>query len=170
MTPYQIAALCIVLIAVAFDLATRRIPNLLTFGASLAALLAHAIVSGWYGAGVALAGWLTGVAILLPVFALRGMGAGDVKLLGALGSWLGPGTILWVGLYSGIAGGLIGLIVAGMYGYLPKAFSNITNLIMYWRIMGPRPAPALTLATHRGPRLAYAVPVLAGLMVTLWLR
>ena len=41
---------------------------------------------------------------------------------------------------------------------------------MYWRIFGLRPAPELTLSTHRGPRLAYAVPVLAGLMVTLWLQ
>ena len=41
---------------------------------------------------------------------------------------------------------------------------------MYWRIVGVRPAPELMLASHSGPRLAYAVPVLAGLMVTLWLR
>jgi len=41
---------------------------------------------------------------------------------------------------------------------------------MYWRIVGIRPAPELTLATHRGPRLAYALPILAGLMVTVWLR
>jgi hypothetical protein len=64
----------------------------------------------------------------------------------------------------------LGLIVAAYYGYLRTAFANIEGMVMYWRIMGPKPAPELTLGTHRGPRLAYAVPVLAGLMVTLWLR
>ncbi len=170
MNSYQVVAIVVVLVAVVFDLATRRIPNLLTFGAALAAILVHGYISGWAGAGMALVGWLVGAALFFPVFALGGMGAGDVKLLGALGSWLGPATVVWVGLYAGVAGGIMGLVVAALYGYLPRAFRNITNLVMYWRIMGPRPAPELTLATHRGPRLAYAVPVLAGLMVTLWLR
>jgi prepilin peptidase CpaA len=167
---YQLVAMGIVLVAVVFDVATRRIPNLLTFGAAVAAVLVHGYSSGLAGAGLALAGWLVGAALFFPIFALGGMGAGDVKLLGALGAWLGPATVLWVGLYSGVAGGVMGLIVAALHGYLGTAFSNIGNLIIYWRVMGPRPAPELTLATHRGPRLAYAVPVLAGLMVALWLR
>jgi len=170
MTPYQIVAITVALVAVAFDLATRRIPNVLTFGAALAGIAGHAYVAGWSGAGGSFAGWLVGVAMFFPVFALGGMGAGDVKLLGGIGAWLGPSAVVWVGLFSGIAGGVMGLIVAAAAGYLPTALANVSGLLMYWRIMGPRPAPALTLATHRGPRLAYAVPVFAGLMVTLWFR
>jgi hypothetical protein len=41
---------------------------------------------------------------------------------------------------------------------------------MQWRIGGIRPVPELTLEQGRSPRLAYAVPILAGMMVTLWLR
>jgi hypothetical protein len=41
---------------------------------------------------------------------------------------------------------------------------------MFWRIEGLKPAPEMTLSSHSGPRLAYAVPVLAGLVLTLWLR
>jgi prepilin peptidase CpaA len=104
------------------------------------------------------------------VFALGGMGAGDVKLLGAVGAWLGPLAVVWVALYSGIAGGLLGLIVAGFSGYLTKTFTNVWSLLMYWRVVGLKPAPELTLSTHQGPRLAYAVPVFAGLMVTIWLQ
>ena len=98
------------------------------------------------------------------------MGAGDVKLLGALGAWLGPAAVVWVALFASIAGGVIALIVAIFAGYLTKAFENLWFLLMYWRIEGPKPAPEMTLSTHRGPRLAYAVPVLAGLVLTLWLR
>ena len=62
------------------------------------------------------------------------------------------------------------LLVASYAGYLRKAFVNVWCIMMYWRIEGPRPVPEFTLTTHKGPRLAYAVPVLAGVMLTLWLR
>jgi prepilin peptidase CpaA len=170
MNIYPIVAIAVALVAVSFDLSTRRIPNILTFGAALLGIAAHTYAAGANEGAISLAGWLVGVAIFFPVFALGGMGAGDVKLLGALGAWLGPVTVIWVGLYSGIAGGILGIIVAGYFGYLPKAVANVGSLVTYWRIMGPRPAPDLTLSTHRGPRLAYAVPVFTGLMVTIWFQ
>jgi prepilin peptidase CpaA len=166
----QVAALSIALVAVAWDLASRRIPNVLTFGGALAGVAAHAYMAGLAGVGMSLGGWLVGVAIFLPFFMLGGMGAGDVKLLAAIGAWLGPVTTIWVALFSGIAGGVMGLIVALCFGYLTQAFVNISCLLMHWRLAGLTPAPDLTLATHRGPRLAYALPVLAGLMGAVWLR
>jgi hypothetical protein len=48
--------------------------------------------------------------------------------------------------------------------------SNVWSLLTYWRVMGLRTSPELTLANDAAPRLAYAVPVLAGLVLTLWLR
>lgn len=167
---YQGVAVAIALAAVVTDLKSRRIPNLLTFGAALAAIVAHGYAAGWTGAGTSIAGWLVGAAFFFPFFALGGMGAGDVKLMAAVGAWLGPGAIVWVALYSSIAGAVMALVVAGFAGYLGQAFTNLWCLLMAWRIEGPRPVPDLTLASHRGPRLAYAVPVFAGLMVTLWLR
>jgi len=62
------------------------------------------------------------------------------------------------------------LEIPGFSGYLRQMFTNVWCLLMHWRVAGLRPAPELTLSTHRGPRLAYAVPVLAGLMVTIWLQ
>ena len=170
MSAFHLIVLVIALVAAGWDVATRRIPNVLTFGAAVAAMVVQAYLGGWAGAGVALAGWAVGVALFFPVFALGGMGAGDVKLLGAIGAWLGPSAALWVALYSGIAGGVAGLLVAAFSGYQSQAFTNIWCLLMHWRVSGLRPAPELTLSAHRGPRLAYAVPVLAGLMVTIWLR
>jgi prepilin peptidase CpaA len=170
MTIYQSVALVLVVIAAGWDLATRRIPNLLTFGAALAAFVVHGYVTGWSGLGTSLAGWAVGFAFFFPFFALGGMGAGDVKLLAAVGAWLGPAATVWVALYSGIAGGVMGLGVAVFSGYLKQAYTNLFGLLMYWRVGGIRPAPELMLSSQKGPRLAYAVPVLAGLMVTLWLR
>jgi len=171
MTFFQITALGVVLIAVVWDVASRRIPNLLTFGAALAAFAAHASFAGWSGLGTSLLGWVVGVALFFPVFALGGMGAGDVKLLGAIGAWLGAASVIWVGLFTGIAGGILAVVVALFTGYLKQALRNVWGLLLYWRVAGLRPQPELTLhAGPNAPRLAYAVPMLAGLMVTLWFR
>ena len=125
---------------------------------------------GGSGLLTASAGWLAGVAFFLLPFALRGMGGGDVKLMGALGAWLGPGLALWVALYAGIVGGVLAVLVAAYRGYLRTAFSNMWLLLTHWRISGLGPLGDLTLATSKGPRLAYAVPMFIGTVMTLWLR
>jgi prepilin peptidase CpaA len=170
MTVFHISAIAVAVVAALWDLRTRRIPNVLTFGSALLAIVVHAYAGGVTAAGWSLAGWFVGVLFFLPIFALRGMGAGDVKLLAALGAWLGPGPIVWVALFSLVAGGVIGLLVALGYGYLTQALTNIWWMFSYWKAEGPKPVPQVTLATQKGPRLAYAVPVFAGLMVTLWLK
>ena len=167
---HNVAALIVAGLACATDLRTRRIPNVLTYSAPLAAIGFSAATAGWAGVGSALAGWAVGFALFFPLFALRGLGAGDVKLLAALGAWLGPMPVAVVGIYAAIAGGVIALAVSFHTGYLRTAFGNIGALLMFWKTVGLRPAPELTLEDASGPRLAYAVPVLTGLMVMLWLH
>jgi prepilin peptidase CpaA len=167
---YESVAFAIAVVAVVCDLHTRRIPNRLTFGAALVGIMAHGYYSGLTGITTALTGWVAGAAIFFPVFALGGMGAGDIKLLGAIGAWLGPVAAVWVALFSGIAGGVLAVIVALFSGYLVRAFTNVWGLLTYWRVMGFRASPELTLSNNSAPRLAYAVPVFAGLVLTLWLR
>ena len=152
------------------DLRSRRIPNVLTFGGAAAGLLFHAVSS--HGAGLlpAAEGWLVGAAVFFIPFALGGLGAGDVKLLAALGAWLGPSDIVWAAMYAALAGGVLALAVALLRGYLRKALSNIWFLLCHWSVVGIRPVPELSLEGSAGPRLAYAVPILMGLVVTAWLR
>lgn len=160
----------VAVLAAGTDLATRRIPNVLTFGAAGAALLYHALQGGAPGLGWAMAGWAVGAAVFFPVFMLGGMGAGDVKLLAALGAWLGPQGALQVAVGSALAGGVVALIVIARARYLRTALSNLVQLFSYWRVMGVRPMTELTLASGNGPRLAYAVPILIGTLGALWLR
>jgi prepilin peptidase CpaA len=170
MASVHISVLVIAAIACVSDLRTRRIPNVLTFGAAAAALLFHLGTRGVDGGVASVSGWVVGVAFLLVPFALGSMGAGDVKLLGALGAWLGPVDAAWLGLYTGIAGGAIALMVAARHGYLRQAYRNIWILLLYWRVLGVRPMAELTLESGNGPRLAYAAPIFAGTVATLWLR
>jgi prepilin peptidase CpaA len=157
-------------IACVTDFRSRRIPNVLTFGSSAAAVVFYSITNGWAGLGTSLAGLALGCALFLPWFLLGGMGAGDVKLLAALGAWAGPVNAVWIALYAGIAGGVFAVIVALFRGYLAEMFRNLWGLLAFWRVMGVQPHPELTLRTGRGPRLPYAFPITAGAVVVLWLR
>jgi prepilin peptidase CpaA len=164
------AALLVASVACLFDLRTRRIPNWLTFGAASIALSFHVVTGGATGAGQSVMGLLTGLALLLAAYLLGGMGAGDVKLVGALGAWLGPGDTFWLAMYTGIAGAVVAVVVSAWHGYLRQALNNVSLLLMHWRMNGLKPFPELTLATSRGPRLAYAVPILVGTIVMIWLK
>jgi prepilin peptidase CpaA len=152
------------------DLRSRRIPNVLTFGASAAAVLFGAVSGGLAGAGWSLAGWAVGCAVFMPWFLLGGMGAGDVKLLAALGAWAGPSAAVWMALYAGIAGGVFAVVVSLMRGYFAEMVRNLWSLLMFWRIAGIQPHPEIALNAGRGPRLPYAVPIAVGAAAVLWLK
>jgi len=160
----------VLLLACISDLRTRRIPNALTFSAVGAALAFHGVTGALTTVGWSLAGCFAGALLFFPMFALRGMGAGDVKLLAAVGAWLGPSQVMLAALATSVAGGVIALAVAFAHGYLKTALRNLWMLLTHWRVMGIRPLESVTLQGARGPRLAYAVPIAFGTLVTLWLK
>lgn len=165
-----VIVLAVALVACATDVTTRRIPNVLTFGAALAGLAYGAINSGPAGLLAAIGGWVAGALIFMPFFLLGGMGAGDVKLLAAIGSWIGVPDVLWAAIYTSIAGGVLAVIVSLARGYLGTALSNIRKMVAYWMTVGPRPYAGLTLESGTAVRLPYAVPILIGTVIALWLR
>jgi len=158
----------IALIAVVSDVRTRRIPNWLTFGAAAAALLYGWFHSGFPGVSQAALGWAAGALIFFPLFALGGMGAGDVKLVAGLAAWLGPIEAVYLAIFASMAGGVVGLMVALFRGYLGQGFSHMGLRFTHWRVAGPGPVPGLTLQDTRAPRLAFAIPIAIGLVCTLW--
>jgi len=170
MSVVSIATVLIATAAAGTDLAARRIPNALTFGAAIAALLYHAVDNGLWGFGLAVAGWVVGAALFFPFFALGGMGAGDVKLVAALGAWLGPLGAVQVAIAAALAGGLVGIVVMLRARYLRSAMHNLRLLFLHWGVNGVSALPELTLASGTGPRLAYAVPILLGTLGVLWWR
>lgn len=100
------------LVATVVDIRTRRIPNALTaamagVGIGLAASGASDVTTGAAAFGFAL-----GLALMLPGYALGATGAGDVKLMAAVGALVGPGLVVKAFLFTAVAGGVLALAVA----------------------------------------------------------
>jgi prepilin peptidase CpaA len=163
-------AMAVALVAVVFDLRTRRIPNYLTIGTAAVALAVSGFAEGTTGLAGAGLGWLVGAIVFFPFFALGGMGAGDVKLMAALGALLGPINAIWLAIFSSIAGGVVAVLVSMSRGYLQQALANVWLMLLHWRVAGAGAVPGMTLRDTRGPRLAYAIPIAIGVVCTIWTR
>jgi prepilin peptidase CpaA len=164
----HVIAVGMALTACVTDLRSRRIPNVLTFGGAMAALVFHGVSAGKAGLLTSLAGWGLGLVFFLLPFALGGLGGGDIKLVAALGAWLGPTLTIWVAVHTGIAGGVLALVAAVRRGYLEQALANIRVLLAQRSMAGIGALNTTSLNAGRG--LAYAPPIFVGTVLTLWLH
>lgn len=106
----QVIMLLVISIALYTDLRKRIIPNWLTFGGAGIGILIHIYETGWTGMGVAASGFFLGIAFLIIPFMMGGIGAGDVKLMGAIGALMGIHFVFYTMLWTAIAGGVISVI------------------------------------------------------------
>lgn len=98
--------------AAAVDVRTRRVPNVLTASLAAAGIVCAATRLGPIGPLAALAGSLVGLLLMLPGHLLGATGGGDVKLLAAVGTWLGPAATVRAFVFTMIAGGVLALGLA----------------------------------------------------------
>ncbi|WP_408601052.1 A24 family peptidase [Paraburkholderia heleia] len=131
--PPQPVPLCVsalAILAASTDIVSRRIPNLLIVAGLVSALVAQVALRGAVpGSTIWLAGAATGFALLLPFYLLRGMAAGDVKLLTMLGAWLGAAATVDIAVNTFIIGGVWSLGVALMRGQLGRLTGNVAALL-----------------------------------------
>jgi prepilin peptidase CpaA len=116
-------------IAAVVDLRTRRVPNWLTLGvAATGVTMAAAGIDGIAVAG-AFEGLIVGLLLMLPGHVLGRTGAGDVKLVAALGTLLGPRSIAMAFLYTAIAGGVLAVAVAMRRRRLRETLESTATLV-----------------------------------------
>lgn len=117
------------LAATVIDLRTRRIPNALTAGMTgVGIALAATGVSG-LTAGAAFLGFALGLALMLPGYALGATGAGDVKLMAAVGAIVGPSLVVKALLFTAVAGGVLAVMVAMKRRRLAATLAGTGRLI-----------------------------------------
>jgi prepilin peptidase CpaA len=155
--PHPLLQILLVLVAglsALSDLRSRTIPNWLTMG-GLAAVLAQVAVNGWLGVQAAGLGFGVAMLVYVPLFLLRLMGGGDVKMMAAIGAAAGPGNWLAIFLITSILGGPIALAAILLQGRFGKTMRNIGAMI--WQLVRLR-APH-----HADPELDVAHPKSVGL-------
>jgi prepilin peptidase CpaA len=169
-TPVCTMLLLLLLLAVASDLRSRRIPNALVLvGLGCAVLLnwlawltGHSAASGpqWW---TPLAGAAAGLGVLMPLYLLNACGAGDVKLMAMVGAFIGPVAALTAAMYTIAAGGLLSLVFMFVRGVPAQTLANVRYMLSD---LAQRAATGqgggLAPLDYTAARLPYAVAIALG--------
>ena len=162
----SIVALLLASLCLITDLRSRRIPNVLTLPAVGIGLLLGLMLGGWEGLANSAIGLGLGLAVMIIPYLVGGMGAGDVKLMAALGALMGHPAIIHVFLYTILIGGLFSLVNALSRGTLRSALGNMyqwTKSLALQRLGGLRAGLTETELAQTAGVIPYGVAIALGL-------
>ncbi len=173
---WGVAALAVILVvATATDIRQRRIPNLLVLLALSLGMLLNGLgpvalegsgglfshSPGALGVGSAALGAFTALALFLPLYLLRATGAGDVKLMAGVGSFLGPASAVNLVLFVLLCGGLLAIVRMLWAGSTRRVMGNVVAVLGgVWLGAGGSFDPA----TQSADRMPYSVAIAAGVL------
>lgn len=144
---------------------TRRIPNWLTVSGFAIGLTVHLAFGGWRGGLMSLEGAGLGLLVLLPLVLLRALGAGDWKLIGAVGAFLGP-VMLWFVLFASIlVAGAMAVVQMILAGRVRETLRNLGLLIMGFFTFGFRAHPEISLDNPDALKLPFGVAAAVGTLI-----
>jgi prepilin peptidase CpaA len=160
-----ILTLALTILAALLDWRSRRIPNWLTVPGLLSGVVVHALIAGWHGTLFALEGASLALILLLPLVALRALGAGDWKLMGAVGAFVGPVMFLFVLMGSILASGLMAIVQVYRTGRVMETLKNMFTLVRGFFTFGLKKNPQISLDNPRLLKLPFGVAVAAATLV-----
>jgi prepilin peptidase CpaA len=150
------------------DWHTRRIPNWLTVSGFLVGVLANVLIYQWAGAKDSLAGSGLALALLFPLVLLRGIGAGDWKLMGALGAFLGPTRILLVLWGAVLLAGIAACVMITRANRWGSTLRNLWDLLRGFVVFGLRPNPDIHLENPQLLSLPFGTVVAVATPLCYW--
>lgn len=151
-------------VAAGIDGYKLKVPNWITFPMILSGWAYNGLVFGWQGVGDSLMGTVVGLGLLLPAYAIGGMGAGDVKLLAGVGAWVGSSVTFYAFCVSAVVGGVIAIgmvLYRRAWGKHRQQFEFILTEILTVR----DPNQLSALAAERKSSmllLPYGIPIAIG--------
>jgi prepilin peptidase CpaA len=157
--------LALTISAALLDWRSRRIPNWLTVPGLLMGIATHAALTGWQGAMFALKGAALALIILLPLVLLRALGAGDWKLMGAVGAFLGWQLFLFVLVGSIFASGIMAIVQTYRVGRVMETLRNMATLVKGFFAFGLKKNPQISLDNPRLLKVPFGVAVAAATIV-----
>jgi prepilin peptidase CpaA len=157
----------VLIIATINDIQFQRIPNWLTYPAMIVGTAYHSMVNGFEGFLFGVEGIVVGMVVFIIPYLMGGMGAGDIKLMGVVGGFLGPKEVFIAFLFAGIIGGIYALgilIFSGNLKFTVKRYWAMLKLFILTRnIMYIPPSP-----NEMNPRLCYGLAISLGTLLSLF--
>ena len=161
----NLVVIILVVVAAIIDVRSRRIPNYLTLSGWGIGLMYHVVTGGLDGLMFSSAGLVLGICLLLLFYLLGGVGAADVKLMGAIGAFLGWKGVFNAFLFSAVIGGLYSVAAMAEAGVLRKILKNILETVKGFflaRSISYEPV-------NRNLKICYGLPIALGTILSLWL-
>lgn len=156
----------VLLVAAVADLRSHTIPNWLTLPAMVGGLVGHSLFNGQPGLLFSLKGLGLGLALLLIPYLMGGMGAGDVKLLAAVGSFVGPSGVLAAALVTALLGGVYAVAVMMKHWGPRSSLQRVGTMVKTWVVTGGlASSPA---APGPQPKLRYGLVIGLGTLISQW--
>jgi prepilin peptidase CpaA len=136
----------------------------------LAGIGLNLLCHGWQGLQSSLLGLFAGLGLLFLFYVAGGMGAGDVKMLGAAGTFLGPRLVFFAFIWMAVAGGILAIFLMVWKKAGRRTLGNLKDLILSWILRIPPREANLTLQNPSLIKLPYGVPIAIGAILAAWLR
>ena len=163
-----LSLLSVVTLCAVTDILDNLIPNTVLLPALLLAFVCHSLMAGLPGFTDCLLGSILGMAVLFPFYLTGGTSAGDVKLLGVVGAFLGVDGALAAGLATLVFGGAIGILFITWRLIKPMLMMYTARLVRFGGAMGPSLLPTSTAAGSSDTYFPYAPAILCGTYYSLW--
>jgi prepilin peptidase CpaA len=151
----------------ATDLSMRRIPNAILLPALMTSLFLNSVAGGLPGLADSIAGLVIGILMLMPLHILGRMGAGDIKLLGVVGSVLGAWGAIVAGFATMMAGGILAVLYLIWLFVKPGVVARLSRLVRFDAVEQGTPGDFLTRQNVRAAEIPYALAIAAGTFATL---
>lgn len=152
------------------DVRSRRVPNVITVPAFVLGLGLHLVLGGWRQMLSALAAGVICGLVFLVFYLAGGMGAGDVKLIMAVGCIAGMSHVVYILALTAIAGGVMAVGLAVLRGQLRETLFNVLELLWHHTRKGLHPHPELNLSNAQTLRLPYALAIAGGCLLTIYFQ
>jgi prepilin peptidase CpaA len=161
-TVHLIILSCILIIASAIDFRSQRIPNVLTIPSAVGFFFFHSATGGWDGGIFSILGLITGIGTLIIPYSMGGMGAGDVKLMGVVGSALGAEAVFYSFLLTALFGGIYAILITMTHRKIFKGFYKQLLQTLLAFVLTKKYDPAPVIEHKDKPRLCYGIVIALG--------
>ena len=170
MSPNVIIAILFIPLAIAIiymDIRYRRIPNKLVFATLMSGISLNFVFRGWHGLAASLEGMLLAFVVMFMLHLVGTMGAGDVKLVAAVGSLVGISSVLQTLLVVALMGGVLAV---GKMIYARRVVRTLMGVAhFFYGLLPGQTVPRLEVTPDGSNTLPYAIPICLGALVSVFM-